>query len=156
MAAAHATTADKVNVAVGALTLAVAAVFWLQRDYTTAYGGTFADPVIIVLALLGLALLVLGLLHRRVGHGTEEEIRLPLGRLLIAVAVLAAWVAALPYLGYLVGGIIFFVLMALVMRAERPTIRGALTDVVVAGVVVGTFYLVFTEVLYVRLPELGF
>lgn len=155
--AAPATTADKVNVAVGALTLAVAAVFWFQRSYTTEHGGTLADPVIIVLALLGLALLVLGLLRRPVGYGAvEEDERMPLRGLLIAVVILVGWVAVLPYLGYLVGGIAFFVVMALVMRTGRPTVRGVLLDVVVAAVVVGAFYLVFTEVLYVRLPELTF
>jgi hypothetical protein len=153
--AAPSTTADKVNVAVSALILAVAAVFWSQRSYTAEHGGTFADPVIIMLAILGLALLVFGLLRRPVGHGTEEE-RMPLRGLLIAVVLLAGWVAVLPWLGYLVGGIVFFVLMAVLMRTGRPTVRGVLMDVVVAAVVVGAFYLVFTEVLYVRLPELAF
>jgi putative tricarboxylic transport membrane protein len=151
-----ATRDDKTNIVVGVLTVAVAAVFWFQRSYTTQYGGTFADPVIIVLGGLGLVLLVLGLLRRPAGRGTEVEERLPVRGLVLAVALLAAWVAALPYLGYLVGGILFFVLMAVLMRTERPTPRGILLDVVVAVVVVTAFYLIFTEVLYVRLPELAF
>lgn len=150
------TVADKVNIAVGALTLAVAAVFWFQRGYSTPYGGTFADPVIVVLGTLGLVLVVLGVLRRPVGHGTETEERIPLRRLLLAVVLLAAWVVALPYLGYLVGGIIFFGLMAVLMRTERPTQRRVFIDVVVGAVVVTFFYLIFTEVLYVRLPELAF
>lgn len=149
-------TADRVNVAVGALTVAVTAVFWSQRNYTTEYGGTFADPVILALGVLGLALLVMGLLRRAVGHGTEAEERMPVRGLLVAVAVLIGWVVALPYLGYLVGGIVFFVLMAVVMRKDRPTVRGVLLDTAVAVVVVGAFYLLFTEVLYVRLPETAF
>jgi hypothetical protein len=152
--AGPATLDDKINVAVAVLTVAVAAVFWSQRSYTTEYGGTFADPVIIVLGVLGLVLLVFGLLRRPVGRGTEVEEGLPVRGLVIAVALLTAWVAALPYLGYLVGGIIFFVLMAVLMRTERPTVRGVLLDAVVAVVVVTAFYLIFTEVLYVRLPDL--
>ena len=154
--AAPATRDDKINLAVAVLTVAVAALFWSQRSYTTEYGGTFADPVILVLGVLGLVLLVLALLRRPTGHGTEEEERLPVRGLVLAVALLTAWVAALPYLGYLVGGILFFVLMAVLMRTERPTPRGILLDVVVAVVVVTAFYLIFTEVLYVRLPELAF
>ncbi|MPV35474.1 tripartite tricarboxylate transporter TctB family protein [Georgenia subflava] len=154
--AAPATTADKINVAVGALTIAVAGVFWVQRSYTTQYGGTFPDPVIIVLALLGAVLLVLGLTRKAVGQGTEEEERMPVRGLLIAVVLLAAWVAALPYLGYLVGGVIFFALMAVLMRTGRPSLRGLLLDVVIAVAVVAFFYVIFTEVLYVRLPELAF
>jgi putative tricarboxylic transport membrane protein len=151
-----ATLDDKINIAVAVLTVAVAAVFWSQRSYTTEHGGTFADPVIIVLGVLGLVLLVLGLLRRPVGRGTEVEEGLPVRGLVLAVALLTAWVAALPYLGYLVGGIVFFVLMAVLMRTERPTLRGVLLDVVVAVVVVTAFYLIFTEVLYVRLPDLEF
>jgi putative tricarboxylic transport membrane protein len=154
MAAALA-SASRVNVIVGALTLAVAGLFWSQRDYTTQHGGTFADPVIIVLGVLGLVLLVLGGLGRRVGADTEELERMPLRGLLLAVGLLVAWTVALPYLGYLVGGILFFALMSLLMRTERPTIKGFVLDVAIAAVVVGTFYLVFTEVLYVRLPEFG-
>ncbi|WP_052436626.1 tripartite tricarboxylate transporter TctB family protein [Georgenia sp. SUBG003] len=154
MAAALA-SASRVNAVVGALTVAVAALFWSQRDYTTQHGGTFADPVIILLGALGLLLLVLGLLGRRVGADTEELEQMPLRGLILAVVLLVAWTAALPLLGYLVGGVLFFALMAVLMRTERPTVKGVLLDVAVAAVVVGAFYLVFTEVLYVRLPELG-
>ena len=154
--AAPATRDDKINLAVAVLTVAVAALFWSQRSYTTEYGGTFADPVILVLGVLGLVLLVLALLRRPTGHGTEEEEWLPVRGLVLAVALLTAWVAALPYLGYLVGGVIFFILMAVLMRTERPTLRGILLDIVVAVVVVTAFYLIFTEVLYVRLPDLEF
>jgi putative tricarboxylic transport membrane protein len=154
MAAALA-SASRVNVIVGALTVAVAALFWSQRHYTTQYGGTFADPVILVLGGLGLLLLVLGLLGRRVGADTEELEEMPLRGLILAVVLLAAWVAALPFLGYLVGGILFFALMSVLMRTGRPTVKGVLLDVAIAAVVVGAFYLVFTEVLYVRLPELA-
>jgi putative tricarboxylic transport membrane protein len=152
--AAPAARDDKINLAVAVLTVAVAALFWSQRSYTTEYGGTFADPVILVLGVLGLVLLVLALLRRPTGHGTEEEERLPVRGLVLAIGLLTAWVAALPYLGYLVGGVLFFVLMAVLMRTERPTLRGILLDVVVAVVVVTAFYLIFTEVLYVRLPDL--
>ena len=153
---AHVTTDDKNNIAVGALTVLLAVVFWVQRHYTTQYGGTFADPVIIFLAALGFVLLGLGLLRREVGRGTEEEEEIPVRGLIAAVVLLAGWVAALPYLGYLVGGIIFFLLMSLFMRKQRPSVRGVVLDVVVATVVVTVFYLIFTEVLYVRLPELAF
>ena len=49
----------------------------------------------------------------------------------------------------------FFTLMAVLMRTERPTLKNVALDVTVALVVVGGFYLAFTRVLFVSLPELS-
>jgi hypothetical protein len=127
--------AQVVNTAVGLLTVAVAATFWMQRRYTSEFGGTFPDAVMILLAVLGLVLAGLGLVGRRVGTPAEEVERLPLRGVARAVILLAAWVATLPLLGYVVGGVLFFFLTTLSMRKERPTWRGALLDTVVAIVV---------------------
>jgi hypothetical protein len=138
----------------GVVLLALVATFWVQRDYRAAYGGVLPDTVMVLLAVMGLTLAVRGFLARR-SVAEETEAGLPWRALLRAVGLLAAWVLSLPYLGYLVGGIVFFTLMALLMRTERLTWRGALLDLAVACAVVGAFYLLFTQVLYVRLPQLG-
>ena len=149
--------ASRVNLIIGVLVVALAGVFWTQRSYTTPYGGTLPDPVMIVLAVLGLALAVLGLLGREVGSSSDQDLeRLPVARLAISVAALAGWIFTLPYLGYGVGGIIFFVLVAFLTRSERPTWKGILLDVAVAAATVLIFNYLFTEFLYVRLPTLGF
>lgn len=150
------TASSKVNILVGALLVAVAGVFWSQRSYTTPYGGTFPDPILIVLGVLGLVLVVLGLLGKDVSGGDDQDLeRLPVVRLLVAVAALAGWVFSLPYLGYVVGGIVFFVLTALLMRKGRPTWKGLLLDVAVAVVLLVVFNYLFAEFLYIRLPVLG-
>jgi putative tricarboxylic transport membrane protein len=150
-------TADKINIAVGGVTLAIAASFWIQRRYTTEFGGTWADPIILVFGALGLALVVLGVLRKPVGGADEgEEESIPVRGLVTAGVLLVAWVAALPYLGYVITSALFFLLTALSMRRKRPGILGILLDVVIAAVIVGAVYLIFTEVLYVRLPGLRF
>lgn len=150
--------ADRINITVGAATVLIAVAFWIQRNHTTQFGGTWADPVIIGVGALGLLLLVLGVLRRRVGGTGEdgEEDALPVRGLVTAGVLLVAWIVSLPFLGYVISGVVFFLLTALAMRKERPGIRGLLLDVVIAGVVVGAVYLVFTEVLYVRLPPPAF
>lgn len=145
-----------VNVVAGLTMVVVAGAFWVQRDYTSQYGGLFPDPVMIALAALGLILAALGLAGRRVGDSDQEARRLPLAGLARAVLVLLAWVASLPILGYLVGGVVFFLVMALLMRTERPRPKDVALDLVVAVVVVTAFYFAFTNVLFVRLPELSF
>lgn len=133
--------------------LVITALFWVQRDYTTRFGGTFPDPVLIALGALNFALLVLGLTRWRNERLTQE---LSAGGLVRALGILVAWVAALPFLGYLLGGILFFWVTAVLLRTERLTVKGVLLDAAVALVTVGALYLVFTRVLVVRLPTAAF
>lgn len=144
------------NIVAGLLMVAVAGAFWVQRDYSSQYGGLFPDPLMMALAALGLVLAALGLARRGAGKPDAAEGSLPLAGLARAVVVLVAWIASLPVLGYLAGGILFFLIMALLMRTERPGLKDVALDAVVAAVVVTFFYLVFTQVLFVQLPELSF
>lgn len=144
------------NILAGLIMVTVVIVFWVQRGYTSQYGGLFPDPVMIALGVLGLVLAGLGITRRTTGAEEDAEARLPWAGLARAVGILIAWVASLTYLGYLVGGAVFFLGMALLMRTERPTAKAVALDAVVAVAVVGLFYLVFTQLLTVRLPELAF
>lgn len=138
----------------GVAILVLVATFWVQRAYRFPYGGVLPDVMMVLLAVMAAVLAVRGLLRRRSGED-ETEAGLTWRGLLRAVGLLAAWVLTLPYLGYLAGGIVFFTLTSLLMRTERFSWRGALLDLAVAVAVVGAFYLLFTQVLYVRLPQLG-
>jgi len=139
-----------VNVISGLAFVVFAGVFWVQRNYTSEFGGLFADPVIIVMAVLGLVLALLGLVQRR---PSEHKSDVPLAGVIRAVLLLVAWVALLPTLGYVVDGLVFFVLAALLMRDHRPSLKGLALDVGVSVGVVAVLYLVFTWVLVVQLPE---
>ncbi len=134
--------------------LVLVLTFWVQRDYRYPYGGVLPDVALVLLAVMGVVLAVRGFLRRRSGDD-DGEAGLPWRALLRAIGLLAAWVLTLPYLGYVAGGVLFFTLMAQLMRTERFSWRGAVLDLAVACVVVGAFYLLFKHVLYVRLPELG-
>lgn len=144
------------NVVVGLLMVVVAGVFWVQRDYSSEYGGLLPDPVMMLLAACGLVLAALGLARRKVGSSEDAISSLPLAGLARATLILLAWVASLPVLGYLVGGIVFFLIMALMMRTQRPGLKDVALDLAVSVGVVTVFYLAFTQVLVVRLPELSF
>lgn len=138
------------NVISGLAFVVFTGVFWVQRNYTSKFGGLFADPVIIAMAVLGLVLALLGLVQRR---PSEHKSEVPLAGLIRAVLLLVAWVALLPTLGYVVGSLVFFVLTALLMRDHRPSLKGLALDVGVSVGVVAVLYLVFTWVLVVQLPE---
>lgn len=141
------------NIVGGLAMLGLCLVFWVQRDYSSDNGGLFPDAVMITLAVLSLFLVARGVFWRT-ETGWDAGERLGWGGLARAFLLLVAWVASMPLLGYVVGGIVFFTLMALLMRTERPTLKNVALDLTVAFVVVGGFYLAFTRVLFVNLPEL--
>ena len=78
------------NVISGLAFVVFAGVFWVQRNYTSKFGGLFADPVIIAMAVLGLVLALLGLVQRR---PSEHKSEVPLAGLIRAVLLLVAWVS---------------------------------------------------------------
>ena len=143
------------NIIGGAVVLAVCLIFWVQRSYSSAYGGIFPDAVLIALAVLGVVLVARGVLWRNRETGWNTTGRLGYKDLGRALVLLVAWVASLPILGYVYGGILFFALVAVSMRTSRPTWKNILLDLGVATGVVVFFYLAFTQVLYVSLPELS-
>ncbi|WP_109473025.1 tripartite tricarboxylate transporter TctB family protein [Ornithinimicrobium cavernae] len=141
--------------------LVLVASFVVQRDYRFPHTNLLPDASLVVLGVLSVVLLVQGLRQRALAGAApddaavddEEAVGLwDLGR---AVLLMAAWVVALPRLGFLAAGIAFCTLISLTMRSERITPKAVLMDAAVATVIVLVLYLSFTQVLYVRLPELG-
>ncbi|ANS78121.1 hypothetical protein SGUI_0725 [Serinicoccus hydrothermalis] len=142
------------NLITGVLLLALVASFWVQRAYRFPHTNLLPDAVMVVLAVLSVWLLVSGWRTRQDPEEHEEEALTwaDLGR---AVLLLAAWVVALPWLGFVLAGIVGGTVVSLSMRTGRPTVRQVLLDTAVNAAVVLLVYLAFTQVLYVRLPQLG-
>lgn len=141
------------NIIGGAVVLVICLVFWVQRAYSSDYGGVFPDAVLTALGVLGVVLVARGVIWRDRETGWNSIGRLGYKDLGRALVLLIAWVASLPVLGYLFGSIIFFTLVAVLMRTSRPNWKNILLDFGVAVGVVLLFYFGFTQVLYVNLPE---
>lgn len=142
------------NLITGGLLLALVVSFWVQRDYRFQHTNLLPDAVMVILAALSLWLLVVGWRTRHTEEEHEEEALrwADLGR---AVVLLAAWVVALPWLGFLVSGILFATIISVTMRDDGRSVRQMALDLAVNAAVVVAIYLAFTQVLYVRLPQLG-
>lgn len=142
------------NLLTGVLLLLLVASFWVQRDYRFPHTNLLPDAVMVILAVLSLWLLVQGWRTRTQTEELEEEALTwaDLGR---AVALLTAWVVLLPWAGFLLAGILAGTLISVTMRTGRPAVRQLALDVAVNLAVVVAIHLVFTQVLYVRLPPLG-
>lgn len=142
------------NLVTGGLLLLLVMSFWVQRAYRFPHTHLLPDAVMVVLVVLSLWLMVVGWRTRRTEEVHEEEAlhRADLAR---AVAILTAWVLALPWLGFVLSGIVFATIISVSMRDDGRSVRKVALDLAVNAAVVVAIYLAFTQVLYVRLPELG-
>lgn len=142
------------NLVTGGLLLLLVTSFWVQRAYRFPHTNLLPDAVMVVLVVLSLWLMVVGWRTRRTEEVHEEEAlhRADLAR---AVAILTAWVLALPWLGFVLSGIVFATIISISMRDDGRSVRKVALDLAVNAAVVVAIYLAFTQVLYLRLPELG-
>ncbi len=142
------------NLLTGGLLLALVASFWVQRAYRFPHTHLLPDAVMVILAVLSLWLIIMGWRTRHVDE-VHEEAALRWADLGRAVALLTAWVVALPWLGFLVAGIVFTTIISISMRDDGRSVRQMALDLAVNAAVVVGIYLAFTQVLYVRLPQFG-
>lgn len=145
------------NVLTGALLLVLVISFWVQRAYRFPHTNLLPDATMVILAVLSIWLLVHGWARRTAATEADpdEEEALGWADLGRAIAILAAWVAALPWLGFAASSIVFGAVMSVSMRTERLSARRVGLDLLVNAAVVLAVYLGFTQVLYVRLPQFG-
>ncbi|MBA2443593.1 MAG: tripartite tricarboxylate transporter TctB family protein [Rubrobacter sp.] len=137
----------------GGVVLLAVLVFWSQRDFTNPLARSLPDTILALLTVLALVLVVRGIVQPQSSSpftGTKS-----LG-LLVAVALLVAWVFLVSPLGFLYSGILMFFVASLYMREWPIRVKGLILDAVVSVLVVGGVYLIFTRVLLVPLSPSPF
>lgn len=149
------------NIVTGCGLLILVGSFVVQRDYKFPHTNLLPDATLVILGVLSLVLVVMGVRQRSLAtegavlSAEEEEEALSYKDLGRAVLLMAAWVLSMQWLGFLVASIVFFTLISVTMREGRITIRQVLIDTAIATGFVLFLYFAFTQVLYVRLPQLG-
>lgn len=139
----------RADIVCGAILIAIAGVFWVQRDYADRISAAFPDLVLIVLAVLGLAIIAKGVLRGDRAPG-ERQVN---PRLLAIVSVLlVAWAILMGLIGFTISGVLAFITMALLIREGQPNRRTIALDLTVGVVTVVGVFLIFTRVLLVPLP----
>ncbi|SDK76728.1 Tripartite tricarboxylate transporter TctB family protein [Modicisalibacter muralis] len=139
------------DLAAGILGLAFAAILWLPREELGRLSIIFPRAMIIITVLLALTLVIKAFVKP-----AERQVEIegsPL-RLIIAIAVLFAWWYAIGILGFLLAtAIAFFGFTWFLARIETPvSARRLAMWVPIMALLIGVFYLAFTEILSVRLP----
>ncbi|MFP4137913.1 MAG: tripartite tricarboxylate transporter TctB family protein [Halomonas sp.] len=139
------------DIAAGIFGLAFAALLWFPRGDIGRLSLIFPRAVLVIMTLLAITLVIKGFVRP---GGREIEITGSPRRLVTVIVGFFAWWGLVEVLGFLLATLIaFFLLTWYLARVESPVTGRRLlrwTPVILA-LVVG-FYLVFTEVLNVRLP----
>lgn len=140
------------DIASGALGLVFGAVLWFPRGDIGRLSIIFPRAILLVLALISIALIVKGFIKP---SGRQIEITGSPRRLVTVMIGFFVWWGVVDILGFLLTTLIaFFVLTWYLARVETAvTWQRMLKWTPVILVLVGVFYLTFTEVLSVRLPS---
>ena len=144
--------------------LALVGTFAAQRRYMTPFGGIFPDAV-----LVGLALLCVLLLARTVytawrvrgqappslesGSAGPEDASEPVSHIVLTLALLTAWLWVFWTLGFVVGGVLGFIVLAVWLAPQgRSSWRLWLRSLVAGAAWVLSLYAAFGRILGVPLP----
>lgn len=143
------------NFLTGLLALALSGLAFLQSRSFTFYGRIFLDWTLIILAVLGGALMVKGLLRVEPVKTEAEAGVKRAGPVWWTILGLFSYVLLIPVLGFIIASIAGFTLAG-VSLASGPERKQLITWAKAFGVgllVTAIFYVLFKLVLAVPLPE---
>jgi len=136
----------------GFIGLGLSAMFWFSLEEISRMSIIFPKAMIMIMALISLGLVLSGFISperiRLFGEGGHL-------RAVVTGITLFAWVIAISWVGFYVSSVAAFSFLAyyLALARRRVTFAQFALWLVVIAFEVGVFYLIFTRLLYVPLPE---
>ncbi|MCE9664540.1 hypothetical protein DU490_15080 [Halomonas sp. DQ26W] len=140
------------DIAAGFVGLAFAALLWLARGDMGRLSIIFPRAILLILTVIAVALIIKGLV--RPGDRQVEITGSP-RRLFVVAAGFFVWWVAIGQLGFVVSSVVALLLLVWYLaRVEGPVSPWRLLRwVPIVLLLVGVFYLTFTQLLNVRLPS---
>lgn len=129
---------------------------WLQRDYTTPFGGIFPDIAMFCLAALIVVTILLmftpWLTIKKVAEKEKEKAFYWFDMTVVGI-ILLAWTLLLRHLGFIATGLLGFGSISWFLNDQRYSLRGVIKSFTVGAVMVGVLVFVFEYLLKVPLPK---
>jgi len=133
----------------GALMILSALLFYSQIGNFTNFGLIFPRAIIVILTFLGIGLLVKAKFNPHYAKMFAME---EISKMLLVEVIGLAWVLLLNRIGFAVTS--FFALsLAIFILEEERNIKVLIKDFLIGGVEVAFFYLIFSKMLLVPLPQ---
>ncbi|MBW6486529.1 MAG: tripartite tricarboxylate transporter TctB family protein [Syntrophobacterales bacterium] len=138
-----------------ALMLIFIAVLWVQRDYTTPFGGIFPDRIMLLMAAFVILALILSFTRYRVIKDKEETEPEGnrWGNVAVVIAIMLAWVLSLRYLGFALTSAVCFTSIAWYISGERKNWRTIVKAAAVALIITFLIVYIFGRLLQVPIPS---
>lgn len=135
----------------GLFGLGLTLLFWFGRGSWSPLSAMFPNTVLVTMGALSVGLLIQSLVRRETQPVFADGNRT---RIVVTAVALLVWVWSIRYLGFYLTGLIFFTGLTLYIAAasRRITARQVAIWTVIVAVELTVLYLVFTNLLAVRLP----
>ncbi len=141
------------------LMLVFIAVLWVQRDYTTPFGGIFPDRIMIIMASFIVLTLILSFTPYRVMKEKEDEKSEAVTEgkqwldMVVVIAIMLLWVLFLRYVGFALSSVVGFASIAWYISGERNEWRMIVKAVALGLAVTYMIIFIFGHLLLVPLPQ---
>ncbi len=138
--------------------LVFVAILWLNREYTTPFGGIFPDTVMILMTILIALSLIQSFTRRQAmpvenenkADGEEEKHWLDMA---VVMVILLLWVLLFRYLGFALAGVVGFASIAWYISGKRKDWKMVVKAVLVGIAITFTLIGIFDYLLQVPLPQ---
>ena len=137
--------------------LAVVAILWTQRTYTTPFGGIFPDRVMMILVILSILVLILPFLKKPStppvqSPAKDSDIKQQWFDLGIVGLILLLWVFLLKPLGFVLMSVFGFAGISIFLSRKALTAWVIGKSVVYAFIITYVIVFIFGKLLLVPLP----
>lgn len=135
----------------GLLGFGLTLLFWFGRGSWSPLSAMFPNTVLVTMGALSIGLLIQSVVRREIRPVFAEGNRT---RIVATAFALLAWVWSIRYLGFYLAGLVFFTGLTLYIASasRRITARQVAIWTVIVAAELTALYLVFTNLLAVRLP----
>lgn len=135
----------------GLFGLGLTLLFWFGRGSWSPLSAMFPNAVLVTMGALSVGLLIQSVVRREILPVFAEGNRT---RIVATAVLLLVWVWAIRYLGFYLAGLVFFLGLTLYIASasQRITARQVAIWTAIVVVELTVLYLIFTNLLAVRLP----
>jgi Na+/melibiose symporter-like transporter len=140
------------------LMLAFIAILWVQRSYTTPFGGIFPDRVMIIMAVFVVVTLILSFTRYRTMKEEGEQKESETGEkrwldMAVVIVIMSLWVLLLRYAGFALSGVVGFASIAWYISVQRKDWKTVVKALLMGLVITYLIVFIFGYLLKVPLPQ---